>query len=197
LTSGSPANPQALNAAGQYLQWTAGGGFTIRQGFRIGASGFRGPYLERVLTALLPAGSTIRDFPASAFGIDGQWAWRRWSVHAEWQRFRFGSPNFVVAPSLSSSYAEVKSILTPRLYMAGRLGRFTPGGAVDRKGISTTNFAPAYNSLELATGCWLNRHQILKVSYAWLKREGQAGNRSNVLGFQLVTTLHPPQWAIH
>ena len=42
---------------------------------------------------------------------------------------------------------------------------------------------------------WLNRRQLLKISYGWLNIEGQAGTRMNVLGLQFVTTLHPLNWA--
>ena len=70
VTSGSPSSPQPIGYANQYAQWTAGGGYTIRQGFRVGVSGFRGPYLDQPLATLLPAGTTVRDFPASAVGAD-------------------------------------------------------------------------------------------------------------------------------
>ncbi len=106
VTSGSPASPQSLSSAGTYAQWTAGAGYTIRQGFRVGVSGFRGPYLDDSLTPLLPAGTTVRSFPASGFGTDAQWARGRWSVNGEFQRFWFDSPNFTVAPSMTSGYAE-------------------------------------------------------------------------------------------
>ena len=64
----------------EYAQWAAGGGFTILQGFRVGVSGFRGPYLDPFLAAWLPAGATVRDFPASGLGVDVQWARGHWSV---------------------------------------------------------------------------------------------------------------------
>jgi hypothetical protein len=190
ITNGSPANPRDWQTPGRYLQWTAGAGYTIRQGFRIGVSGFSGPYLDHALTPLLPPGSTIRSFPAKAIGLDGQWARGRWSVNAEWQRFQFGSPNFVAPPRITSSYAEAKSVLTPRIYLAGRAGRFSTGSVLDRNGISASGFGPALTSLELGGGLWLNRRQLLKVSYGWLKIEGQSGSQMNVLGVQFVTTLN-------
>jgi hypothetical protein len=195
FTNGSPANPRGWQTPGRYLQWTAGAGYTIRQGFRIGVSGFSGPYLDSALTPFLPSGSTIRDYPAKAIGLDGQWARGRWSVNAEWQRFQFGSPNFVMPPRVTSSYAEAKMVMTPRLYLAGRAGRFSSGQVMDRNGISAPEFAATLTSLELGGGVWLNRRQLLKVSYGWLNIEGQAGTRMNVLGLQFVTTLHPLNWA--
>jgi len=195
VTSGSPANPQRLDHAGQYAQWTAGGGYTILQGFRVGVSGFRGPYLDQSLNPLLPVGTTVRDFPASGVGVDVQWARGHWSVSGEWQRFRFDSPNFTRPPTVASEYAEVKRILTPRLYLAGRIGRLTTGSVEDQQGISADEFAPSITSYELGAGCWLNRHQLLKASYEWLNVEYRSGTRSNVLGFQWVTTFRPVNWA--
>ena len=195
FTNGSPAHPRDWQAAGHYLQWTVGAGYTIRQGFRVGVSGFSGPYLDSALTPFLPAGSTIRDFPARAVGLDGQWARGRWSVSAEWQRFQFASPNFVTPPRITSSYAEAKSVITPRFFLAGRVGRFSTGKVVDSNGISAPEFASALTSLEVGGGMWLNRRQLLKVSYGWLKIEGQTGTQSNVLGVQFVTTLHALNWA--
>ncbi len=191
LTSGSPSNPLSLSHAPDYLQWTAGGGYTISQGFRVGVSGFRGPYLDPFLTGWLPAGATARDFPASAVGLDVQWARGGWSTTGEWQRFQYDSPNFTTAPSVSSTYAEVKRILTPRYYVAGRAGWLQPGSATDRSGVSTSQFGGSMASYELGGGIWLNRHQLIKGSYEWLKIENLAGTRTNVLGFQFVTSFNP------
>jgi hypothetical protein len=195
VTSGSPASPQSLNLANQYAQWTAGGGYTIRQGFRVGVSGFRGPYLDQVVASFLPSGTTLRDFPASAVGVDAQWARGHWSVSGEWQRFWFDLPRFVQSPSVTAAYGEVKSVLTPRVYLAGRVGWLKSGRVVDNKGASADEFAPTIGSYELAAGCWLNRRQLLKFGYEWLNIDHQSGTRNNVLGVQLVTSLHAVNWA--
>jgi len=197
VTSGSPANPLSLGHAGQYAQWTAGGGYTIRQGFRLGISGFRGPYLDPSVATLLPAGTAVRDFPASGIGADVQWARGRWSATGEWQRFRYDSPHFTVSPSVISTYGEVKSVLTPRLFVAGRVGWLKPGGATDTSGAFTSAFAPSVKSYEVGGGYWLNRHQLLKASYEWLRTEYGVGSSNNVTGFQLVTTFHAINWAFH
>ncbi len=47
VTNSSPTNPQNLLSDSQHVQWTAGGGYTFANGFRVGMSGFRGPYLDR------------------------------------------------------------------------------------------------------------------------------------------------------
>jgi len=107
VTNSSPANPHELLSGNQYAQWTAGGGYTIIQGFRIGGSVFRGPYLDRGVISWLSAGQTARDFPATGAGLDAQWARGRWSTSGEWQWFRFDYPGFRIAPSTSIAYAEV------------------------------------------------------------------------------------------
>ena len=197
ITSGSPGSPQGWDRAGQYAQWTAGGGYTIRQGIRVGISGFRGPYLDPSVAALLPVGTGVRSFPASGLGIDAQWAHGRFSATAEWQRFWYDSPNFTVAPSVQSTYGEVKAVLTPRLFVAGRAGWLNSGGARDNQGVSVSQFAPNLASYELGAGFWLNRHQLVKTSYEWLDIQGFPGNRLNVLGVQLVTSFRPIDWAFH
>jgi len=197
VTSGSPAYPQGWSEFRQYRQWTAGAGFTIRQGFRVGTSVFTGPYLEPAVAGLLPAGTTVRDFPATGTGLDGQWASGRWSVFGEWQHIRFDMPAFVVPPSISSGYGEVKRALTPRLYVAGRAGWLATGRVTDTAGITATQFAPLLKSYEVASGFWLNRRQLLKLSYSWLQSGDQSGGRNNVYGFELVTRFAAPSVAFH
>ncbi len=190
ITSGSPSNPLSLSHAPEYAQWSAGGGYTIRQGFRVGISGFRGPYLDPSVAALLPLGTSVRDFPASGIGIDVQWARGHWSASGEWQRFWYDYPNFTAAPSIASTYVEGKRTLSPRFFVAGRAGWYTPGGATDVTGDSTSQFAGSIASYELGGGWWLNRHELVKGSYEWLKIEHLTGDRTNVVGIQFVTTFH-------
>ena len=141
VTSGSPSNPLSLSHAPQYAQWVLGGGYTIRQGLRVGVSGFRGPYLSPDVAPLLPAGTSVRSFPASGLGLEVQWARGHWSASGEWQRFQYDLPGFTQAPSVISTYGEAKRILTPRLYLAGRAGWLKPGGAADSTGASTNQFS--------------------------------------------------------
>jgi hypothetical protein len=197
ITSGSPADPLSLSHAPQYAQWVAGGGYTIRQGWRVGISGFRGPYLAPDVTPWLPLGTSARSFPASALGLDMQWARGHWSLSGEWQRFQYDLPSFTQAPSVTFTYGEAKRILTPRLYLAGRAGWLKPGGAADIAGASTNQFSPWIASYELGGGWWLNRHQLLKASYEWLKTENLTGAQNNVLGLQFMTTFHAVDQAFH
>ncbi len=197
VTSGSPSDPLSISHAPQYAQWVAGGGYTIRQGFRVGISGFRGPYLAPDVAAFLPAGTGVRDFPANGIGIDVQWALGHWSASGEWQRFQYNLPGFTQAPSVNSTYVEAKRILTPRLYLSGRTGWYRPGGATDTTGAFTNQFSGNIGSYELGGGWWLNRHQLLKASYEWLRIENLAGTKTNVLGVEFVTTFHAVDQTFH
>ncbi len=44
LTNSSPYSRVGIFGQGQAASWTAGAGYTIRQGLRIGISAYRGPY---------------------------------------------------------------------------------------------------------------------------------------------------------
>ncbi|MFN8007774.1 MAG: hypothetical protein U0V70_12240 [Terriglobia bacterium] len=122
LTNSSPANPQNLLSSNQHVQWTVGSGYTIQQGFRVGFSAFRGPYLEKTVRPWLPMGVDVADFPATAIGVDVEWARGRWSILGEWQRFQFNYPLFTTSPAAAYGYVETKTIINPRFYAAMRLG---------------------------------------------------------------------------
>ncbi len=130
-------------------------------------------------------------------GLEAQWARGHWSLSGEWQRFQYDLPGFKRAPSVASTYGEAKRILTPRLYVAGRAGWLRPGGARDAGGASTGHFSSNIASYELGGGWWLNRYQLLKASYEWLRIENLAGTKTNVLGVQFVTTFHALDQAFH
>jgi hypothetical protein len=196
LTSGSPANPQGWGVFRPYAQWAAGGGYTIRQGFRVGLSTFTGPYLNSGVASVLPVHTTVRNFPASGAGVDAQWARGRFSTNAEWQRLQFDLPGFVVQPSLTSGYGEAKAVVTPRYFVAGRIGYLKTGSVSDTVGVSASEYAPTLKSYELGGGVWLSRSQLLKASYSWLQIAGQPGTRYNVFGFEFVMRITPPSLAL-
>lgn len=196
IASGSPADPLSLSHAPQYAQWVAGGGYTFRQGFRVGVSGFRGPYLAPDVIPYLAAGTSARAFAASGLGLEAQWARGHWSASCEWQRFQYDYPGFTQAPSVVSTYGEAKRTLTPRFYVAGRAGWLKPGGATDSTGASINQFAASISSYELGGGWWINRHQLLKGSYEWLRVEHVPGTQNNIV-VQFVTTFHAVDQAFH
>ncbi len=187
VTNSSPSNPRSILSRSQHAQWTAGAGYTLRQGFRIGVSGFRGAWLDRATTHY------IGDYAASGLGIDAQWNRGRWSTSAEWQRFQFNYPGFRTAPATTFGYVEAKAVVNPRLYLAGRAGfqRYNhPADAFERSSIA---FLPAREVWELAAGYRFNRMQLLKVGYEWL----HPGTRDRVIALHFVTSIDSLSKAWH
>src|SRR5277367_714907 len=74
LSNSSPANPRSVLDHDQYANWSGGAGYTIYQGFRVGASTYHGPYLDRTDKFYLPGEAPPRDLPATAVGFDADWA---------------------------------------------------------------------------------------------------------------------------
>jgi len=196
ITNSSPAYPESWETVSrQYLQWTAGGGGTIQQGFRAGVSIFRGPYMENTVSPWLPGGTTVRSFPAIARGLDVEWARGRLSASGELQNFRFDTPNFVVPPRILAGYAELKARLTPRIFAAVREGFLKTESVLDTQGVSAPEFAPTLRATEIGLGYWLRPRLLAKVSYEFMQSAGSSGTRTNVLGMQLVTQFNQLQWA--
>jgi hypothetical protein len=187
FVNSSPGNPRALFAGGQNPNWVAGSGYTIRQGFRVGGSFYRGGYLT--VGRLLLATENAGDWPATGVGLEAQWARGPWSVNGEWQRFYFPYGRIIADTTLKFGYAEVKRLLPPRLYVATRFG-YNTNNSIQRAGPPrTVPFRPNRTPLELTLGFRLNRSQLLKLGYEWARREGSSGSRDDVLGVQFVTSL--------
>ncbi len=183
LTSSSPANPRSIFDNGQYPNWAGGVGYTIRQGLRVGISGYRGPYLDREYPYYFPGESSPRDLPASALGTDVEWAQGHWNVYGEWQWFEM---NYHAIPTFrkNAGYAEVRRVLHPRWYVAARAG-YLDG-----------SYASGGETYEVAVGFRPNTHQLIKVGYS-LERERDEGDLYHMVGIQLITTLHPLSLAWH
>jgi hypothetical protein len=190
LTNSSPSNPQSLGSDSQHAQWTAGAGWTIRQGFRVGMSAMRGPFMESNLKSLLPSGKTVRDYSANAVGADAQWARGRFSLNGEWYRAQFPYPRLLIPVTVNSGYAEVKAILTPRIYAAFRGSWQIHNRVEDSKGRSPLPFQPNVAAYEFALGYRPNHWQLVKLGYEWRRTDGVTGTRNNVLGIQLVTSFN-------
>ena len=190
ITHSSPSNPQGLFSGSRSMQWTAGLGYTALPGLRIGASAFRGPFLNKSLSSLLPAGTSVRDFPATGVGFDVQWALGRLSATAEWHRIEYQYPGFQVPPAISTGYLELKANLTPRFYTAIRTAVLDYNHIEDSVSRSATSFQPNQKAYELAVGFHINHFQTAKLSYELTRTRGVTGNRENVLGLQVVTSIN-------
>jgi hypothetical protein len=191
ITSSSPANRLDITKDSHHAQWAAGAGYTLRHQLRLGVSGYTGPYLQKPVEALLPAGKTVRDFPASAIGLDAQWARGRWSLAGEWQHFVFRQPNFTRHPTVRAYYVEAKTILTPRIHTAFRIAWLDYGAVRDKAGTVADPIFSGRRTYELGGGYRLSRLHLIKASYEWVRRARAGALPDDVFGVQWVTTIPP------
>jgi hypothetical protein len=196
ITNSSPTNAQSPLSRSQFAQWAAGGGYSLPGGLHLGVSGFRGPYLDRVLAPLLQADQRLTDFSATGIGVDGQWSGGPWSLEGEWQRFRFGVPGFQASPSDQGAYIQAKRIVSPRFFIALRSSVEQPGGATDAYGQTAKQIDSRQETEEFVLGYRINRMQLLKTGIDYVKRGefslGQQYYPSEHrfgIEFQLVTSL--------
>jgi hypothetical protein len=176
LTNSSPGNRRSPWARDQYANWTLGAGYTIVQGFRIGLSAYRGPYLDRKNVFFLPNESRPKLLPATAYGTDVSWARGHTSVSGEWQRFIF---TYHVIPTFveHTGYGEIKQVLTPRWFAAGRVGYMR------------TNYA-SVQAYESAVGYRPSANQLVKAGYQ-LQRDGISGQWNHIVAVQYAALIHP------
>jgi hypothetical protein len=177
-TNSSPANPRSILDKDQYGDWTAGLGYTLAPGFRVGASSYRGPYLDRQSEFYFPGEAPPRDLPATAYGIDVQWGHGPWNAYGELQKFEF---QYHAIPTFTENtgYAELRRVLTPRWYLAARLSYLR------------SNLAPARQVYESVVGYRLNRFQLLKFGYEMQQGQYIRGTSANTVGLQWVTQFRP------
>jgi hypothetical protein len=178
FTNSSPANPRSIFAKDQYGDWTGGAGYTIKQGFRVGVSAYRGPYLDRSYPFYFYGEAPPRDLPGSAIGADVQFAKGHWNVNGEWQYFHMDY-RLIPVFTTNTGYAEVRRVLHPRWYVAGRVGYMR----------ASAYTAP--NVFEMAVGYRPNAHQLVKLEYEVQQSSVIHGTQANTLAIQVVTTLKP------
>jgi hypothetical protein len=178
FTNSSPANRRSIFDNGQFGDWTGGVGYTITQGLRIGASAYRGPYLDREYPYYFPGELDPHVLPATAVGVDGQWGRGPWNVYGEWQRFQ---NDYHVIPNYihQVGYVEARRTLHPRWYAATRIGTQRPSGH------------PGYQSYEFALAYRPARFELVKLGYEVLQGSGYRGTLGNTLAMQFVTTFGP------
>jgi hypothetical protein len=177
FANSSPANPRSITASDQYGNWAGGGGYTIRQGLRVGVSAYRGPYLDRHYQFYFPGEANPSTLSAHAIGTDVAWAHGHWNIQGEFQRFVMP---YTVIPIFreDAGYAEVKRVLSPRWYIATRTG-YTSGNASG----NTERF-------DATIGFRPGRNELIKAGYE-LQHAGKATYPyENSVLIQFVTTLH-------
>jgi hypothetical protein len=178
FTNSSPANRRSIFDNGQFGDWTGGVGYTIAQGLRIGASAYRGPYLDHEYPYYFRGEADPHVLPATAVGVDGQWGRGPWNVYGEWQRFQ---NDYHVIPNYihQVGYIEARRTLHPRWYAATRIGTQRPSGH------------PGYQSYEFALAYRPARFELVKLGYEVLEGSGYRGTLGNTLAMQFVTTFGP------
>jgi hypothetical protein len=177
FVNSSPANRRSIFDHDQYGNWAGGAGYTIRQGLRVGASAYRGPYLDHHSQFYFPGEAPPRDLPGTAVGIDAQWGWRHLNVSGEWQHFEFAYRK-IPTYSRHTGYVEVRQVLSPRWYVA------------ERSGYVRASFGPGRQVYETVVGFRPDRHQIVKIGYEIQQGPAIPGMRGNTLSAQLVTSFH-------
>ncbi len=125
FTNSSPANPRSVFDKDQYANWAGGAGYTIRQGFRVGVSAYRGPYLDRNYPYFFPGEAPPRELPATGYGLDVQWGRGPWNVYGEMMHFQM-TYKAIPTYNVQNGYAEVRRVLNPRWYAAARAGYSHP-----------------------------------------------------------------------
>ena len=176
FVNSSPANPRGLTEPDQYGGWAGGIGYKIKQGFRIGTSAYRGPYLDRKFQFFTPNEDEPRKLPATAVGLDVQFAQGPWNVYGEWQYFHM---DYHAIPTFTehTGYAELRRVLTPRWFLATRLEYVRFGEF------------PGYQRYEIGAGYRPNRLQLAKLSYGIEQASTLNSATTGVLTFQFITSL--------
>jgi hypothetical protein len=147
LTNSSPANPRSVFDKDQYANWTGGLGYTIHQGLRVGASAYRGPYLDRQFKFYFPGEVPPRELPATGYGLDAQWGRGPWNVYGELAHFQM-TYKAILTYNVQTGYAEVRRVLNPRWYAAARAGYSHPLRFQNSESYETAvGFRPAANQL--------------------------------------------------
>ena len=170
FTNSSPANPRSVFDKDQYANWTGGLGYTIRQGFRVGVSGYRGPYLDRQFPFYFPGEAPPRELPATGYGLDAQWGQGPWNVYGEVAHFQM-TYKAIRTYNVQTGYAEVRRVLNPRWYASARAGYSHP------------LLFSGSESYETAVGFRPAANQLLKVGYTVQPYSGAATDHIAMIQF--------------
>jgi hypothetical protein len=174
FVNSSPANRRSIFDHDQYGNWAGGIGYTITQGFRVGASAYRGPYLDRHYPFYFPGEAEPKDLDATAVGVDVAWGRGPWNVYGEWQHFQM---DYKRIPTFTEQigYGEIRRVLSPRWYLAERISY-----------IRASAFS-GYQVYETAAGYRPMPHQLVKVGYEMEQGWSIPGMQNNTFKVQFVT----------
>lgn len=177
FTNSSPSNPRSIFARDQYANWTGGVGYTIVQGFRVGASAYRGPYLDRHSQFYFPGEAKPHDLPATAVGLDVEWGRGPWNAYGELQHFVFDY-HLIPVYRATGAYGEVRRVLNARWFAAARIG------------VEQPSVGPRTEVYETAIAYRTNRFQLVKIGYELQRFPGSSDSAYNTLAIQFVTNFN-------
>ena len=177
FANSSPADPRSLFARDQYGNWAGGAGLTVRQGFRVGVSGYRGPYLARNYPYFFPGEANPNTLPAHAVGVDSEWARGHWNLQGEFQRFVMP---YAAVPTFreDAGYLEARRVLHPRWYVAARTG------------YTSASFGGTSERFEFAGGFRPGRFELIKADYELDHHNQGSVTLDHTFTVQFVATLH-------
>lgn len=177
FANSSPANPRSIFARDQYGNWAGGAGVTVRQGFRIGVSGYRGPYLSRDYAFFFPGEGNPNTQIAHALSADVQFARGHWNVQGEFQRFAMPYKRIPTYRE-DAGYGELRRVLHPRWYVASRIG------------YASATFGGTTTRYEFAAGYRPGRHELIKAGYQLNHHNTGPVTNDNTFAVQFITKLH-------
>jgi hypothetical protein len=144
---------------------------------RVGLSAYHGPYLDRQYAYFFPGEANPNTLPATGLGLDAYWARHHWTVQGELQKFVMP---YKAIPTYrkQAGYAELKRVLGPRWYFAGRIG------------YTSANEGGSVQSFEGAGGFRPNRFQLIKFDYELQHYSMGTYINENTMAIQYVTSFH-------
>ena len=186
LTNSSPTNPRSVLDSDQYLNWTVGGGYTIRRRSSVpGSPHIAAPIWIGSIHTSFRAKSIPRNLPATAVGIDVEPNGFRPLEH-QWGVAAFSNGLHCHSGiHRERRLRQARYVLHPRWYLATRIGYASPSAI------------PGWRTYEAAVGYRAGKHQLIKLEYEVQQGPAISGTQHNTLAIQFVTTLHPISVAIH
>ena len=142
----------------------AGAGVTLFTGFRIGASGTVGPYLDRGLPAALYAGRDWRRFHQRIVAADVQLSRGYFESYGEIAHGSYDVPGRSEAIDGLTWYVETKYTFTPRLYLAVRVEQNDYPFIAPRDTTRWTAERSSFSDVEGGVGFRIAPSTLLKLS---------------------------------
>ena len=142
----------------------------------MGGSAYYGPYLHRQHPFFFPGEAAPGDLPGRGYGLDVAWGWKHWNAWGELQRFEM---DYRAIPTFTRhmGYAELRRVLSPRWYAAGRAGYLRASAY------------PGSQTYEFGAGFRPSAHQLIKFGYTIQQGPWYPGTLGNMAAIEVVTSF--------